>query len=96
MSEPQTTGINVNKSVLADFADVKAGKVRRTASGRDIREAGGTRSQNGQMGGKMRRYELAGLARRRTDDVWELTALGRTEDAQAIAQYAATARRPVR
>jgi hypothetical protein len=90
----QAHGININKSVLADFTDVKAGKVRRNAGGRDIRQAGGTRSQNGQMGGKMRRYEEVGLARRRPDDVWELTELGQAEYERVAAEYAAAAPRP--
>jgi hypothetical protein len=89
VSDEPTHGININKSVLSDFGDVKLGKVHRTPTGRDIRRAGNSRSANGQMGGKMRRYEEAGLTRLRTDSVWELTDLGESEYERVSAEYAA-------
>lgn len=88
MSDEPTHGININKSALADFADVKLGKVHRTPTGRDIRRAGNSRSANGQMGRKMVRYEEAGLTRLRSDGVWELTDLGEAENERVSAEYA--------
>lgn len=84
--------ININRDVLTDFADVRARKIHRNSTGRDIRRAGGSRAQNGQMGGKMRRYEEAGLVELGTDGVWTMTAFGEAEERRARDGYAAARR----
>ena len=83
----QPEQININKSVLADFADVAAGLVRRNREGRDIRRSGRGGVFNGQIGGKMAKYAEAGLCTRRGDGVWEMTELGDAEAARARAEY---------
>lgn len=89
MSEQPVHSININRDVLSDFTDVHARKVHRTATGRDIRQAGATRAQNGHMGGKMRRYAAAGLVELGSDGVWVMTPYGEQEETRARDAYAA-------
>ncbi len=96
MSEARTHNININKVALGDFADIEAGRVRRSAAtGKDMRRAGSSQSLPGQMGGKMRAYEAAGLVvlTDETDDngnrYWRLTEFGEAERARVTAEYEA-------